>query len=52
MEGKTNGVLHLKISVKDEDPHNGVMKLLEILRPQWRTEDIKKKASLIVKCAL
>ncbi|XP_041967052.1 ethanolamine kinase 1-like [Alosa sapidissima] len=37
------GLLHLKISVKEEEPHSGVMELLRILRPKWRTEDIKTK---------
>ncbi|XP_062402638.1 ethanolamine kinase 1-like [Sardina pilchardus] len=37
------GLLHLKISVKEEDPLSGVMELLRILRPQWRAEDIKTK---------
>ncbi|XP_041916429.1 ethanolamine kinase 1-like [Alosa sapidissima] len=42
--GKKNGPLHLNIRIKeDEDPHNSIMKLLRILRPQWRIEDIKKK---------
>ncbi|XP_062409610.1 ethanolamine kinase 1-like isoform X1 [Sardina pilchardus] len=42
--GETNGLLHLNIHIKeDEDSHNGVVKLLRIIRPQWRIEDIKKK---------
>ncbi|XP_031420157.1 ethanolamine kinase 1-like isoform X2 [Clupea harengus] len=40
---ETKRLLHLKITIKEEAPHNGVMELLKILRPQWRTEDIKMK---------
>lgn len=44
-ETHAGGLLHLKISVKGEDPQHGVMELLKVLRPHWRTDDIKTKAS-------
>ncbi|KAL2093527.1 hypothetical protein ACEWY4_010839 [Coilia grayii] len=40
---ETNGLPHLKISVKEETPQQGIMELLKALRPQWRADDIKIK---------
>lgn len=44
---EANGLPHLKISVQEEAPQEGIMELLKSLRPQWRTGDVKMKASAL-----
>ncbi|XP_063052600.1 ethanolamine kinase 1 [Engraulis encrasicolus] len=40
---EANGLPHLKISVQEEAPQEGILELLKSLRPQWRTGDVKMK---------
>lgn len=40
-----NNLLHVDLSIDENEPCRGILDLLRILRPYWKTEDIQMKAS-------